>query len=70
MKTINAYQTADGTIFSDLEEAERHEKFLDNRAEIEEFLDSELNPYKSIAQRSIARSTVVNWSLWSSKNAK
>ncbi len=70
MKTINAYQTSDGTIFESFEAAERHEKFIDYRAEIEEFIESDLNPYKSIAQRSIARSTVVNWTLWSSKNAK
>lgn len=70
MKEISAFQTTDGLLFSKKAEAERHESFLANRAVIETFLESELNPYKSMAQRAIARNTIVNWSLWSTKNAK
>jgi hypothetical protein len=70
MKEVSAYQTTDGLLFSKQKEAERHEAFLANRAVIEEFLESEINPYKSSAHRAIARNTVINWSLWSTKNAK
>jgi len=70
MKTINAFQTTDGQLFSDKHAAERHELFLAGRAEIEEFLESDINPYRAVAHRAIARNTVINWSLWKAKNAK
>ena len=35
---------------------------------VDEFLDSDLNPYTGHAHRSMARNTVVNWELWKSKN--
>ena len=70
MKTINAFQTTDGQLFSDKQAAERHETFLAGRAEIEVFLESDINPYKAVAHRAIARNTVINWSLWKAKNAK
>jgi hypothetical protein len=37
---------------------------------VEEFLDGELNLYKNIGQRSIARTTIINWELWKNKNAE
>jgi hypothetical protein len=50
-------------------QAERHELFLKKQMIVEEFLSGELNPYQSIAQRSIARSSIINWELWKIKNA-
>jgi hypothetical protein len=70
MQQVNAFQTSDGRLFDDSNQAERHEMFLKKQMVVEEFLSSELNPYKSHAQRSIARSTVINWELWKTKNAK
>ena len=70
MKTINAFQTSDGKIFVLESEAQRHEKFLQHRNVVEDFLNSELNSYKNFAQKSIARNTVINWELWKTKNAK
>ena len=70
MKTISAFQTSDGKIFAIESEAQRHEKFLQHRNVVEDFLNSELNSYKNFAQKSIARNTVINWELWKTKNAK
>lgn len=70
MKQIQAFQTSDGRLFDHAVQAERHELFLQKQMIVEEFLDGELNPYKNIAQKSIARSTIINWELWKTKNVK
>ena len=70
MKPINAYQTSDGTLFAKKEHAEKHELFLKKQDVVEEFLDSEHNPYTGSAQKSIARKTIINWELWKAKNDK
>ena len=70
MKTVQAFKTSDGKLFDDSLQAERHELFLNKQLIVEEFLDGDLNPYKAMAQRSIARSTIINWELWKNKNAK
>jgi hypothetical protein len=67
MKTVSAFQTSDGELFTDESDAERHQELLNNRAVIEEFLESDFNPYRAMAHRAIARSTVINWSLWNNK---
>jgi hypothetical protein len=69
MKTIQAFQTSDGKVFTIEAEAKKHEKFLEHRNVVEEFLASELNPYVASVQKSIARNTVINWELWKIKNA-
>ena len=68
MKTISAFQTSDGRVFTDEQEAKKHETFLGKSNVIEDFLSSSLNPYKAIVQKSIARNTVTNWELWKTKN--
>jgi hypothetical protein len=70
MKQIQAFQTSDGRLFDHAVQAERHELFLQKQMIVEEFLDGELNLYKNIAQKSIARSTIINWELWKTKNVK
>lgn len=70
MKTISAFQTLDGRVFTDEQEAKKHEKFLEHRNVVEEFLLSDLNPYVATVQKSIARNTVINWELWKTKNVK
>ena len=45
------------------------EMFLEKNMVVEDFLDSELNQYKAMTSRSIARTTVINWELWKVKNA-
>jgi hypothetical protein len=37
---------------------------------VEDFLNSELNPYKGNAHLTMARQTVINWELWKTQNAK
>lgn len=64
MKTISAFQTSDGKVFIAESDAKKHEKFLEHRNVVEDFLNSDLNPYKTIAHKSIARNTVINWELW------
>jgi hypothetical protein len=68
MKTVNAFETSDGTLFSASDAAEKHEMMLSKESVVDEFLDSSLNPYTGHAHRSMARSTVVNWELWKVKN--
>lgn len=67
MKTIEAFQTDDGQLFNDRRAAERHEELLRSRSVIDDFIDSDINPYKSIPQRAIVRNTIINWSLWNTK---
>ena len=68
MKSISAFQTSDGTLFSTADAAEKHEMMLSKESVVDEFLVSKLNPYTGHAHRSMARNTVVNWELWKSKN--
>jgi hypothetical protein len=70
MKPIQAFQTDDGKVFTDEQSARKHEKFLEHRDVVEDFLNSELNPYVAAVQKSIARNTVTNWELWKAKNDK
>ena len=70
MEQIQAFKTSDGRLFDHSVQAERHELFLKKQIIVDEFLDGELNPYQGIAQRSIARSTIINWELWKTKNVK
>ena len=70
MEQIQAFKTSDGRLFDQSVQAERHELFLKKQIIVEEFLGGELNPYQGIAQRSIARSTIINWELWKTKNVK
>jgi hypothetical protein len=69
METVKAFKTSDGTLFDDSIQAERHEMFLEKNMVVEDFLDSELNQYKAMTSRSIARTTIINWELWKVKNA-
>jgi hypothetical protein len=69
MEQVKAFRTTDGKLFDDSLQADRHELFLKKQMIVEEFLDGELNPYQNIAQKSIARTTIINWELWKIKNA-
>ena len=68
MKTINAFETSDGTLFAAKLEAEKHEMSLSKRSIIEDYLDSDLNAYTGHAQRGMASVAVINWELWKVKN--
>jgi hypothetical protein len=68
MKTINAYQTTDGSLFASAYEAEKHEVLLSIRNVMEEYLDSSLNTYSGSAHKSICRNTIINWELWKQQN--
>jgi hypothetical protein len=70
MKTVQAYMTSDGQIFPSTDAAEKHELFLDKKETIGEFLDSDLNLYRSGTQRIISKNAIVNWELWKAKNVK
>ena len=67
MEQVKAFRTSDGTLFDDADKAARHEEFLKHSDVIEQFLDSDLNPYNG-PQRVIARNTIINWQLWKTKN--
>jgi hypothetical protein len=70
MKTIQAFMTDDGQMFAQEEKAKLHEMFLQKKDIVEDFLNSELNPYKGNAHLTMARQTVINWELWKTQNAK
>jgi hypothetical protein len=70
MQKIEAFRASDGTLWENKDKAERHELFLQKDMIVEEFLDNDINPYKALAQRSIARTTIINWELWKNKNAE
>ena len=70
MKTILAYVTDDGQLFPNGEQAAHHEMFLSKKNIVEEFLDSELNPYKGHAHKGMAKITIINWELWKAQNVK
>ena len=63
MQKIEAFRASDGTLWENKDKAERHELFLQKDMIVEEFLDNDINPYKALAQRSIARTTIINWEL-------
>lgn len=70
MEKIEAFRASDGTLWDNKQKAERHELFLQKDMIVEEFLDNDINPYKALAQRSIARTTIINWELWKNQNAE
>ena len=70
MEKIEAFRASDGTLWENKDKAERHELFLQKDMIVEEFLDNDINPYKALAKRSIARTTIINWELWKNKNAE
>jgi hypothetical protein len=70
MEQIQAYRSSDGTLWDNKEKAERHEIFLKKDMVIEEFLNDPINPYRGLAQKTIARSTIINWEFWKNKNAQ
>ena len=67
MKTIKAFQTSDGKLFEDQQQAELHETFLESKQVIEDFLQDKSNPYKSVAQRGMARNVITHWENWKNK---
>ena len=67
MKQIKAFQTTDGQLFDDKAQAEKHQLFLSKQDTINEYLKSEMNPYKGRTQQSITRTTIINWELWKVK---
>lgn len=64
MKSITAFQTKDGKLFDNEDDAKKHEMFLSKHDIIDEFLKSILNPYVALPQKSIARQAIINWELW------
>jgi len=68
MKQVSAYATADGKLFESAEQAHRHEFMLAREDTVNEFITSQSNNYKSIAQRAIVKNTILNWELWKIRN--
>jgi hypothetical protein len=68
MEQIKAFRTSDGNLFDTAEQAEKHEAFLKHSDVVDQFLDSDLSPYKG-PQRVIARNSIINWELWKTRNA-
>ena len=61
MKTITAFQTVDGKVFTDQSEADNHEFSLKFLQQIDEFVESGTSPYPSNPHRSMMERTIVAW---------
>jgi hypothetical protein len=68
VKQVSAFATADGKLFESAEQAHRHEFMLAREDTVNEFITSQSNNYKSIAQRAIVKNTILNWELWKIRN--
>jgi hypothetical protein len=68
VKQVSAYATADGKLFESAEQAHRHEFMLAREEVVNQFITSQSNNYKSIAQRAIVKNTILNWELWKIRN--
>lgn len=64
MKQVTAFQTSDGKIFHNEQDALLHETTLDKIHEIDCFLASDSNPYRAVPQKVIARSSILSWENW------
>ena len=62
MKKVTAYETRDGKVFADEEEAAMHEAFLDINHIVEQCLDE--FKYQGPAQRAISRQAIMHWEQW------
>lgn len=69
MKQIKAFQTDDGLLFEEKEQAQKHQMFLDKKSMVQDFVKSDANPYRGKSQMSIVGNTIVNWETWKVKNA-
>jgi hypothetical protein len=69
MKQIKAFVTEDGKLHATEDEAKRHEMALSKHTIIDDFLNSDANPYTATPQKSIARQSIINWEIWK-KDAK
>ena len=56
MKQVKAFQTDDGLLFEEKEQAQ-------------EFVKSDANPYRGKSQMAMVGQTIVNWETWKVKNA-
>lgn len=70
MKAIECFQASDGSIHLTVDAAEQHETFLSQFKIIDNFLSSGANPYKSTAQRAIAKQVIVRWETWKKHHAE
>lgn len=64
MKQVPAFQTTDGRLFDNERDAKLHEVSLQQSDKISQFISEEDFPYKAMAQRVIARNTIVRWEEW------
>lgn len=69
MKQVTAFETSDGKIFQNEQDAMLHETSLDKIHEIDCFLLSDFNLYKAPPQRVIARSSILSWENWKENHA-
>lgn len=67
MKQVPAFQTSDGRLFDNERDAKLHEVSLQQADKIAQFIADEDFPYKAMAQRVIARNTIVRWEEWRSR---
>lgn len=70
MKQIKAFVTEDGKIHATKEDAHKHEMAMSKYALIDQYMASDSNPYTTIAARSMARQSIINWEIWKATNAK
>lgn len=58
---VTVFKTADGKLFDGKAEALVHQGKLDFEAQVDEFMDSDANRYKSGVPRQFARAGILAW---------
>lgn len=64
MELVQAFKTSDGEVFFTESEALAHQSVIDNSADVQAFIDSDQNIYKSGAAASIASASVHAYKQW------
>lgn len=64
MELVQAFKTSDGEVFFTESEALAHQSVIDNSADVQAFMDSDQNIYKSGAAASIASASVHAYKQW------
>lgn len=67
LKEVTVFQTADGKLFGGKEEALIHQSKLEFEAEVDAFMDSDANKYKSGVPRQFARAGILAWEAYKTR---
>lgn len=64
---VAVFKTDDGKLFADETEAVLHQSKLEFEAEVDAFMDSDANKYKSGVPRQFARAGILAWEAYKAR---